>query len=147
MPGHSQRNAVKRIIDANINRTKEGLRVVEEIARFIINSPALSRELKKTRHNIDLIAARLAGRESLLKHRDSLRDVGKNIYINELKRDNCKDIFFANIQRLKESIRVLEEFAKLNDRNAAVGLKDIRYKIYDIEKRAAKKILALRYHR
>ena len=77
--------------------------------------------------------------------RNSKTDVGKNIYINELKRTGYQDIFFANIQRVKESIRVLEEFSKLINKNIALEFKKIRYSMYEIEKKAAKKISSLYY--
>ena len=145
MPSKSK--IINRIIDANINRAKEGLRVCEEITRFILNSAALTAEFKKLRHRIDSILKELPDRLMLLKERSSLNDVGKNIYANELKRKNYQEIFFANIQRVKESVRVLEEFTKLQNSRLAIKFKEIRYRIYEIEKRVAKKIPSLRRHR
>jgi len=136
----SRANPVNRIIDANINRAKEGLRVCEEITRFILDSRQLTLELKSARHKIDVLAKHLPASLKLLKNRDSLLDVGRNIYINEMKRKNISDIFFANIQRVKESIRVLEEFSKLKAKNSALGFKKIRYKIYEIEKKVADRL-------
>lgn len=131
-----------RIIDANINRAKEGLRVCEEIARFILNNRNLTSEFKKIRHRVDSVIKGYP--VNLLTARKSLKDIGRNIYINELKRNSLEDIFSANIQRVKESIRVLEEFTKLADAALAVKFKKIRYGIYEIEKKAALKIKALR---
>lgn len=147
MRKRSETKIINRIIDANINRAKEGLRVCEEIVRFILNSRVFTSELKKVRHKIDTILKRLPSPPILLEERKSLKDVGKNIYINELKRRNFKDIFFANIQRVKESIRVLEEFAKLQNTNIAIEFKRIRYRIYEIEKKVAKRISSVCYHR
>jgi thiamine-phosphate pyrophosphorylase len=147
LPGHSNIKIINRIIDANINRTKEGLRVCEEIARFLLNSPTLTSGFKKIRHKLDSAFRRLPKKIKLIEERDSLKDVGKNIYINELKRRDFKDIFFANIARVKESIRVLEEFSKLKNKGLAVEFKDIRYRVYEIEKKTAKKLSALRHYR
>ena len=149
MPTHFKikTEIINRIIDANINRTKEGLRVCEEITRFVLDNRKLTAEFKKIRHKIDTIVKRLPDiRLDLLKARKSLTDVGRNIYINELKRKDFGDIFFANIQRVKESIRVLEEFTKLKNINFAVEFKKIRYSIYEIEKKAAKRIASLCNH-
>ena len=77
---------------------------------------------------------------ALIIERDSLRDVGKNINTNELNRGNYQDIFFANMQRAKESARVLEEFSKLSNKNVAIRFKKIRYDIYEVEKKTAKRI-------
>ena len=137
------KNSVSRILDANLNRAKEGLRVCEEVTRFILDERFLSASLKGIRHKIDKVASGLITHK-LLRSRSSISDVGRKIYKNELKRKNIADIFFANIQRVKESIRVLEEFSKLEKKNLAVGFKNIRYEIYEIEKKAARKILAIK---
>jgi len=137
---------VKRIIDANINRVKEGLRVCEEITRFILNSRSLTLALKEARHEIDTALKNLAAKGELLQERLSSSDVGKNIRVNELKRGSLGDIFFANIQRAKESARVLEEFSKLINTGASLKFKKVRYKIYAIEKKAALRISALCAH-
>jgi thiamine-phosphate pyrophosphorylase len=119
------------------------LRVLEEITRFILENPSLTSSFKKIRHKINTTIRYLPRHLSLLQARKSSSDVGKNIYINELKRKNYRDIFFANVQRIKESVRVLEEFSKLMNRRAAVEFKKIRYDIYEIEKKVARKIAAL----
>ncbi|MDP2923579.1 MAG: thiamine-phosphate pyrophosphorylase [Candidatus Omnitrophota bacterium] len=142
MQRNSQDKNIIRIIDANINRTKEGLRVCEEITRFVLNNKCLTGDLKKLRHRIDLILSRLP-KEAMLRGRESRKDVGKNIYINELKRKDCVEIFFANIQRTKESVRVLEEFSKLINQNIAIEFKKVRYDIYEAEKKVAQKISSL----
>ena len=134
-----------RVIDANINRVKEGLRVCEEITRFILDSKPLTGELKKIRHQIDPLAAGLRKKPELLSQRNSLKDVGLKIYSrSELKRRDFVDVFAANIQRAKESIRVLEEFSKLDDVKIALGFRKIRYDLYEFEKKAAKRISSLR---
>lgn len=144
MQAFTNRGKILRVIDANINRSKEGLRVCEEVARFILDSRVLTSELKKVRHKIDTLARRLPGSLSdLLEVRNSRKDVGIRIYVNELERQDPRDIFFANMQRVKESVRVLEEFSKLTDKRLAVEFKNIRYGIYGIEKKAAKRIFAL----
>lgn len=136
-------NLVNRILDANINRLKEGLRVCEEITRFILNNPALTKEFKGIRHDIELAVKKLPSRINLIKQRDSLNDVGKDIRLDELKRSGLNDIFIANVQRVKESLRVLEEFSKLTNPQAAIKFKDIRYRIYETERKTAKIILSL----
>jgi len=147
LPVPSKSKIINRIIDANINRAKEGLRVCEEIARFILNSPTLTAEFKKLRHRIDTILKELPDCAILLKERNSLSDVGKNIYVNELKRRDYQEIFFANMQRVKESVRVLEEFTKLKNSRLAIKFKEIRYRSYEIEKKVAQKLSFLLYHR
>jgi len=146
LPKQNKKGTVNRIIDANINRLKEGLRVCEEVTRFILNNRSLTLELKQIRHEIDALVDGLCLRPALLKERLSEKDVGRELQGNELKRANFMDIFFANIQRVKESIRVLEEFSKLINTNSSLKFKSIRYKIYALEKKAAGKISALSAH-
>lgn len=134
--------SVKRILDANINRLKEGIRVCEEICRFALKSPAATQELKRLRHAVDRSIKRLP-LKGLIRARDSGKDIGRRIYANELKRNSLSDILFANIQRAKESLRVLEEFTKLVDKKAAVEFKEIRYFLYATEKKIAGKVAAL----
>lgn len=131
------------MIDANINRGKEGLRVCEEITRFLLEDRKLTRELKNARHEVDSLIKTLVHKKNLLECRYSLRDIGLNILGKELKRNNVEDIFLANIQRAKESVRVLEEFSKLINKQAALGFKKLRYRIYEIEKKAIKEVAAL----
>lgn len=139
-------SVIGRIIDANINRAKEGLRVCEEVVRFIANSRSLTAGFKRIRHGIDEAAKNLPA-ERLLSERMSLTDAGKDIHAGELARRGYKDIFFANIQRSKESVRVLEEFSKLQDAACALKFKKLRYRLYELEKKAACRLLSLRNHR
>jgi thiamine-phosphate pyrophosphorylase len=138
-----QKNNIHRIIDANLNRAKEGLRVCEEVTRFILNNQKFTARLKQYRHEIDGLAKKICSASRLLKERKVNSDVGRLNSGGELKPCDCRDIFWANIQRVKESLRVLEEFSKLVDIQAALGFKQLRYKVYEIEKESFKKISAL----
>ncbi len=135
-----------RILDANFNRTKEGLRVCEDVCRFFLNERRLTQRFKAVRHEL----TRLIGPPYLqrfLQGRAIAQDVGRRTSAPELKRQNLTDVFYANCQRVKESIRVLEEFLKLRDRRAAMGVKKLRYSVYDLEKQAALQLPALPHSR
>jgi hypothetical protein len=135
---------LNRIIDANINRCKEGLRVCEEITRFVLENIKLTAQFKEIRHEIDSLSPKIASLKCRLRERKASSDVGGNIRsAAELRRKNFGDIFFANIQRAKESVRVLEEFSKIKDQRQALKFKKIRYRIYELEKATAKKIASL----
>ncbi|MHB8154999.1 MAG: thiamine-phosphate pyrophosphorylase [Candidatus Omnitrophota bacterium] len=139
----SRENNIGRIIDANLNRVKEGLRVCEEITRFILDNHKFTAALKEIRHKINFLGSKIYSPSKLIVQRKVQADVGRLNYRGETKRGNCKDIFWANIQRVKESLRVLEEFSKLIDVRAALGFKQLRYKVYEIEKESFKKIATL----
>ncbi|MFA5156252.1 MAG: thiamine-phosphate pyrophosphorylase [Candidatus Omnitrophota bacterium] len=140
MPRSTGKNNIDRILDANINRAKEGLRVCEEVTRFILESRSLTASLKNIRHKVSSLAKRLSPQAKLFSGRDSAKDTGRLVYAAELKRKDICDIFLANIQRVKESVRVLEEFSKLINIKAAVSFKNIRYEVYELEKKIAQKI-------
>ncbi|MCK5214947.1 MAG: thiamine-phosphate pyrophosphorylase [Candidatus Omnitrophica bacterium] len=124
---------VYRVLDANFNRAKEGLRVCEDVCRFLFNKPGLTRKYKDIRHQLSENLAKI-GAEDVIKARNIDGDVGKGSTKIEFKRTDCRDIFYANSQRVKESIRVLEEFSKLIDEKRAQNFKGLRYKIYALEK-------------
>ena len=124
-----------RIIDANLNRALEGLRVCEEVMRFMVSRKEGVLRFKNFRHSITrLVKDWGIAKNSLLGARDSRKDIGKFSVGGELFRADYKDIFYANLQRTKESIRVLEEFSKLYNKKISAGFKKMRYSLYQIEK-------------
>lgn len=128
---------IYRIIDANLNRAREGLRVVEEICRFVLQDKRLTLTVKKLRGDL----SRKMIKEQALKARRALADVGRKLYTErEGRRKNIKDIFQSNIKRAEEAVRVLEEFSKLIDPKSGMRFKKIRFKIYEVEKRISKKL-------
>jgi len=128
-----------RIIDANFNRAKEGLRVCEDVCRFILDDGAKTRQFKALRHRLSEKVSVLSFGK-LVDCRNIDGDVGKRSTAVELKRRNVSDIFYANSQRSKESLRVLEEFAKLINPRLGEDLKKIRYQIYALEKKVIAQI-------
>ncbi len=134
-------NKILRLLDANLNRLLEGLRVCEEITRFLLCEPALTRKFKTARHNvIKIIKKWEIQKHLLLASRDSCRDVGKTSIKSELTREDNKSIFFANIQRATESLRVLEEFSKLSNQRISGAFKKLRYALYQLEKETSTRL-------
>ena len=122
-------NSLLRVIDANINRYKEGIRVVEDIYRYIYNNKEIAYKLKNLRHiNIPINI------KELLSARDSINDVLKSSTKSEQTRKNLENIIIANIKRSEESARVLEEIFKLIDIQTSEMFKNNRYSLYNIEK-------------
>ena len=124
---------LNRVFDANFNRAKEGLRVCEDICRFILDAKSLTQSYKAIRHQLTASMGALKIFD-VINSRDIAGDVGRRSTVIEFKRDGVADIFYANSQRVKESVRVLEEFTKLRNKKLAEGLKKLRYKIYALEK-------------
>ena len=131
---------IARIIDANLNRAKEGLRVCEDVSRFIFDNSKVTRDYKTIRHKLEAVVQSLFPKKAaLISQRDINSDVGRSSTVAEFKRQNVRDIFYANSQRSKESLRVLEEFTKLLNTRSAQAFKELRYKIYALEKNIVKK--------
>lgn len=99
-----------RVVDANLNRLKEGIRVVEDIMRYRDNNKELSQKLKSLRHK-----ARVNETKELLLHRDSINDVLRASTNSELNRSDIHGVLTANFKRGQESARVLEELYKLEN--------------------------------
>jgi hypothetical protein len=132
---------VYRIIDANLNRVMEGTRVCEDIIRFSSDNELLTARLKDLRHEIfeSIKVLRKEHLEELVSSRD-VNDVGIRTTESEKTRENLVDLFMANTQRGKESLRVLEEVLKLFDTELSQKFKKFRFKLYDIEKTAVKEL-------
>jgi thiamine-phosphate pyrophosphorylase len=142
------KTSLYRIIDANYNRLKEGLRVSEDIIRYCLADEKLTRGYKDIRHKVTRAFKKTSLKEnSLFAARDSLKDVGIKTPAYELDKKNLSDLFLANLQRAKESARVLEETSKLIAKQAALDFKSIRYELYELEKKTFKKIQSLRNRR
>lgn len=135
------RSRILRIIDANVNRATEGLRVAEDIVRFILDDGNLTSRLKDVRHELAKILRLGFDKLSLAQGRDVKGDVGaKRTTRSEAARANILDVFMANIKRAEESIRVFEETSKLFDPKLGSKFKKLRFELYDIEQKAAIKL-------
>ena len=123
-----------RVLDANFNRTKEGLRVCEDLCRYIWDQRTLTRAFKDVRHELTGILAQLDF-QKVIEERHIQGDVGRRTIISETKRKDINAVFWANSQRVKESLRVLEEVSKLIDAGISNKLKVLRYKVYALEQK------------
>jgi len=126
-----------RIIDASLNRAGEGLRILEDIARLLLNDTGLTQELKTIRH--ELIRGDFSLHRQLIQSRDSESDVGIDIEVTG--EENVKDlpaVLVANSRRVQEALRTLEELAKTPDLLNMLDtekFKKARFSLYTIEKK------------
>jgi thiamine-phosphate pyrophosphorylase len=139
-----------RIIDANLNRSREGLRVLEDVARFLLDDAELSRGLKALRH--DLARQTKSLRIELLSVRDAEHDVAHPSSVYREKGKRCIDVtspadlldlITANSKRVEESLRVLEELAKLPELSPMLDLTDFeqaRFTLYVLERELISRI-------
>ena len=124
---------VLRIIDANINRCAEGIRVVEEIVRFVVEDEELTRSVKELRHRIRALSGLFSA--DTTRFRDSAGDVGSRFSTaSEEKRESLAGTARANFFRVEEGLRVIEEFGKLINPDGARSAKGLRFRVYELEK-------------
>ena len=119
------------ILDANFNRAREGLRVIEDTSRFILKDYNTFIKIRNIRTKLTNIVKEIYPK--LIKSRDSKKDLGRKILFRKHK--NLQELVIANFSRIEQAIRVLEEYARLISDNAAIQFKNIRYKVYDLEKK------------
>jgi len=131
-----------RIIDANLNRIGEGLRVLEEVSRLVLNSGDLSQSLKNLRHG--LVRVELALEQQFIQARDAAGDVGKDLEVpGEARQKDLAAVIIANSRRVQESLRVMEEMAKLPETTLnSDSYKQARFSLYTIEKELLSRLAA-----
>ena len=125
---------ILRLLDANFNRAREALRVLEDTARFIFNDSILTETAKNLRHELSQAIAELACLP-LLAARDTPADVGATLTTpDEKNRHDTLAVLQAAAKRLSEALRCLEEYSKIEFPALADHLESIRYRCYDLEK-------------
>jgi thiamine-phosphate pyrophosphorylase len=123
-----------RILDASANRAGEGLRVVEDYVRFVLDDPMLTRRLKDVRHRLGE-ALRGLDPDLFVGSRDTREDVGTHIMTHtEQVRENPRAVLTANFKRTAEALRSLEEYSKLKDVWLSGRFEVLRYDVYTLEK-------------
>jgi thiamine-phosphate pyrophosphorylase len=133
-----------RMIDANLNRSSEGLRVLEDVARFLLDNTELSQRLRSVRH--DLARETKPLKIGLLSQRDSERDVGhpypvppgeRELNIKTTSLQGSLDLVTANAKRVEESLRVVEELTKLPEVSSmlnSASFEQMRFTVYTLER-------------
>ncbi|GAI26099.1 unnamed protein product, partial [marine sediment metagenome] len=131
-----------RIIDANLNRTGEGLHLLEDLARLMLNDAGLTQQLKTIRHEI--VRGDLAFNQQLIQSRNSEGDVGIDIEaLGEEKQRELPIMVVANARRVQESLRILEELSKIPGTALKLDpekFKQARFALYTIEQKLLSKL-------
>ncbi len=145
-----QNHTILRIIDANSNRAREALRVMEDYARFALEDASLCKAIKEVRHAFAATLKSLEGKGidgrgdttrakahlSLIEMRDIVGDVGREVTTSgEYERCHLYDVAVAAARRLSEAFRAVEEYGKTIDPAFAAGVERLRYRGYELERR------------
>jgi thiamine-phosphate pyrophosphorylase len=126
--------AVFRVLDASLNRAGEGLRVVEDYVRFVLDDPLLTEQAKALRHDLATAARSIP---ALDRHvaRDTLGDVGTEVSTaSEASRGDAHDVCAASIKRAEQALRCIEEYGKLVNGSVGRQAESLRYRLYTVEK-------------
>jgi thiamine-phosphate pyrophosphorylase len=125
-----------RILDAAANRAAEGLRVVEDYLRFVLDDRHLTSLAKQLRHDLTDEVARIP---AIDRHaaRDTRSDVGTDVStVSESMRMDLAAVAAASFKRLEQALRSLEEYSKLIDPGLAETFESLRYRTYTLERAA-----------
>jgi thiamine-phosphate pyrophosphorylase len=126
--------AVCRIIDANFNRAREAIRVIEEFCRFALNCAPLTERTKQFRHELCVAIDKLDA-DRLVSSRDTTGDVGVDTAVeSQLQRGSLNDCLTAACKRLPEALRALAETIQTIDPSIARQIENLRYEAYTLEK-------------
>ncbi len=118
-----------RILDANLDRAREGLRIIEDWCRFGLNDSATTAQLKHLRQEL----AQWHSPEIRLA-RDTPGDLGTELtHPQESTRTSLVAVLQANFARTQEALRVLEEYSKLYNLEMAAACKQMRYAVYSLD--------------
>ena len=124
---------ILRILDVNGNRASEGLRVVEDYLRFALDDGHLVGRCKSIRHELADCLGQLPQSETVLA-RDAVTDVGRPLKTEqELSRAGDTEVLRANLKRVQQAFRSLEEWTKVIHRGVAQAFENLRYQVYELE--------------
>ena len=119
------------MLDANFNRAREGMRVVEDVFRFCLRDEERYRRMRSLRHSLSRTMMRYY--EPMVRHRKSGEDPGSRLKERGRRKD-ILDVMRFNLLRVEEALRVLEEMLKMKKEEPARRIKRLRYKVYEFEK-------------
>ena len=149
-----------RILDANLNRAREGLRVCEDVVRLGYDDPVLTARLKRVRHGVAAAGRRLpVPWRVLLSARGAEQDVGRRTghftqwltpeevlpRASARRRGTVQTLFIVNMQRAKEALRVLEEGCRLIAPAVSRSFAQLRFRLYVLEAAFAQRRAAVRH--
>lgn len=131
----AETQSVARILDANANRAREALRILEETARFHLGDALLTRLAKELRHDLTSALRQALPATTLVRSREVEQDVGTTLSAaGESHRPSLRAVVEANARRLQEALRSLEEYGKVLSPELGRSLEQIRYRSYTLER-------------
>ncbi|MBD2178228.1 thiamine phosphate synthase [Pseudanabaena sp. FACHB-1998] len=125
---------VYRILDANLDRAREAIRTIEEWCRFGLENVDLCDRCKQMRQELAQWH-----REEFRRARNTTDDPATGLsHAQEVSRADVQAVLRANMGRLQEALRVLEEYGKVVDPHLGEAMKQMRYQVYILESELVK---------
>jgi len=132
---------IHRILDANFNRAREALRVIEDCGRFALNDPAMTVMAKTLRSNLKEVLQSMPI-EQMIASRDTPGDIGTELSSpSEPVRTGLGDVAVAACKRLTEALRTIEEYAKVVSPTETLTIERMRYDAYTLEQRLTSRLM------
>lgn len=120
---------IYRILDANLDRSREAIRTIEEWCRFGLENLELCDRCKQMRQTLAQWH-----KEEFRHARNTSDDPATGLsHANEVSRADVRSVLRANMGRLQEALRVLEEYGKVIDPQMGEAMKQMRYQVYILE--------------
>jgi len=125
-------NKTLRIIDANFNRAREGLRVIEDGVRFYYDGNETHiKQIKAIRHSLAAAVEKNFGLIKIKRERNTLRDTGKDIDTRTM--ESTSKIIEKNFLRVSEALRAMEEYSKTINPAVSSVFHNLRFRLYSTE--------------
>ncbi|HEX4610932.1 MAG TPA: thiamine phosphate synthase [Urbifossiella sp.] len=133
-PDSAEEIDAARVLDVNLNRGREALRVLEDHCRFVLNDRFLTEQMKELRHALAAASSHLHP-GVLLAARDTPGDVGTTVSAaGEYDRSSPAQVAAVNLKRLQEALRSIEEYGKIFGTGFAREVEAVRYRSYTLER-------------
>ena len=129
MAGAVEQRAIERLLDANLDRAREGLRVIEDWCRFGLARPDLVSRTKDFRQRL----GRCHQASFKLARHTATDPAAGMAHGAQAERQGAAAVVAANCGRVQEALRVLEEFGRGLPGPLAGEAAAIRYGLYDLE--------------
>ena len=134
-------NKIFRMIDVNLNRISEGIRVLEDISRLVMEYSQITADLRESRHTVRKLLAEVD--DQLILSRNASSDIGRKISGQSTidSKKDIKQLVVSNFKRVEEGLRSIEESLKIVDHyQKSKQVENLRFRIYEIEKRLNMKL-------
>jgi thiamine-phosphate pyrophosphorylase len=124
------RHGAARIVDANLNRCREGLRCAEEYARFVLCDRGRAGALRAIRHDLAAAAGRLFSAQELSAGRGASGDI--LAAEPAAPRGSPEAVAAAALARCSEALRAVEEYGGLLNPAAPAEFSRMRFRSYTV---------------